>query len=113
MFLYDFLHKPQSHGFKLMKSTHMFHTYLQLRVSGVISNSPYILGLDCDMYCNDPSSAKQAMCFHLDPKISATLGFVQFPQRFHNVGEHDIYDGHLRCAYRVRQLTRYNIRLSC
>ncbi|KAL5851931.1 hypothetical protein ACOSQ3_007049 [Xanthoceras sorbifolium] len=70
-----------------------------LRVSGVISNSPYILGLDCDMYCNDPSSARQAMCFHLDPKISTSLAYVQFPQKFHNVGEHDIYDGHLRSAY--------------
>ncbi|KAK6929831.1 Cellulose synthase [Dillenia turbinata] len=55
-----------------------------LRVSAVKSNSPHILVLDCDMYCNDPSSARRAMCFHLDPKISPTLAFVQFPQRFHN-----------------------------
>ncbi|TXG72255.1 hypothetical protein EZV62_000834 [Acer yangbiense] len=70
-----------------------------LRASGVISNSPYILGLDCDMYCVDASSARQAMCFHLDRKISASLAYVQFPQKFHNVGEHDIYDGQLRSAY--------------
>ncbi|KAM4127285.1 hypothetical protein ACJW30_02G078300 [Castanea mollissima] len=69
------------------------------RVSSVISNSPYILALDCDMYCNDPTSARQAMCFHLDPKISPTLAFVQFPQRFHNICKNDIYDAQLRSAY--------------
>ncbi|KAL1535718.1 cellulose synthase-like protein G3 [Salvia divinorum] len=68
-----------------------------LRVSGMMSNSPYILSLDCDMYCNDPTSARQAMCFHLDPKLSRNLAFVQFPQIFHNIRRnHDIYDGALR-----------------
>ncbi|KAL8142778.1 hypothetical protein V2J09_015810 [Rumex salicifolius] len=61
-----------------------------LRVSGLLSNSPIVLVLDCDMYCNDPTSAKQAMCFYLDPKISPSLGFVQFPQRFHNLSKHPI-----------------------
>ncbi|KAH1087728.1 hypothetical protein GYH30_019015 [Glycine max] len=28
-----------------------------LRASSVMSNSPYILVLDCDMFCNDPTSA--------------------------------------------------------
>ncbi|GMN46343.1 hypothetical protein TIFTF001_015526 [Ficus carica] len=70
-----------------------------LRVSGVMSNSPYILSLDCDMYCNDPTSARQAICFHLDPKISSSLAFVQFPQRFHNVAKKDIYESGLRSAY--------------
>ncbi|KAM0972298.1 hypothetical protein ACFX2J_019871 [Malus domestica] len=70
-----------------------------LRVSGVISNSPYILGLDCDMYCNDASSARQAMCFHLDPKISPSLAFVQFPHKFHNISINDIYDSQLRSLF--------------
>ncbi|KAK9288317.1 hypothetical protein L1049_016768 [Liquidambar formosana] len=72
-----------------------------LRVSSVKSNSPYILVLDCDMYCNDPTSAKQAMCFHLDPKRPPSLAFVQFPQRFHNVSNSDIYDGQLRTIFQV------------
>ncbi|KAL3812498.1 hypothetical protein ACJIZ3_013766 [Penstemon smallii] len=67
-----------------------------LRVSGLISNSPYILVLDCDMYCNDPTSARQAMCFHLDSKLSPKLAFVQFPQTFANISETDIYDGQWR-----------------
>ncbi|KAK1591202.1 hypothetical protein Q3G72_003815 [Acer saccharum] len=70
-----------------------------LRVSGVMSNSPYILVLDCDMYCNDPTSAKQAMCFHLDPNISSSLAFVQFPQRFRNISQSDIYDSSIRSIF--------------
>ncbi|OVA05277.1 Cellulose synthase [Macleaya cordata] len=73
-----------------------------LRVSGIISNAPYILVLDCDMYCNDPTSAKQAMCFHMDPKISPSLAFVQFPQIFYNVSKNDIYDGQARSAYKTK-----------
>ncbi|XP_049361193.1 cellulose synthase-like protein G2 [Solanum verrucosum] len=73
-----------------------------LRVSGIISNSPYILMLDCDMHSNDPSSARQAMCFHLDPKISPSLAFVQFPQRFRNISKNDIYDSAMRNCFVVR-----------
>lgn len=72
-----------------------------LRVSGVMSNSPHILMLDCDMYCNDPTSARQAMCFFFDPNISSSLAFVQFPQRFHNISKHDIYDSQLRSTFGI------------
>ncbi|TKY59208.1 Cellulose synthase protein G2 [Spatholobus suberectus] len=70
-----------------------------LRVSSVMSNSPYILVLDCDMFCNDPTSARYAMCFHLDPKISSTLAFVQFPQKFHSISKNDIYDSQHRSLF--------------
>ncbi|KAI8005268.1 Cellulose synthase-like protein G1 [Camellia lanceoleosa] len=70
-----------------------------LRVSGIMSNGPYVLVLDCDMYCNDPTSARQSMCFHLDPQMSRSLAFVQYPQVFHNVSKNDIYDGQARSAY--------------
>ncbi|KAL7105421.1 hypothetical protein ACP275_07G043100 [Erythranthe tilingii] len=73
-----------------------------LRVSGVMSNAPYALVLDCDMYCNDPTSAKQAMCFHLDPKLSDSLSYAQFPQIFYNVSKNDIYDGQARAAYKTK-----------
>ncbi|XP_047318927.1 cellulose synthase-like protein G3 [Impatiens glandulifera] len=73
-----------------------------LRVSGIMSNGPYVLVLDCDMYCNDATSVKQAMCFHLDEKMSSSLAFVQYPQIFHNVGKNDIYDGQARSAYKTK-----------
>ncbi|XP_028762335.1 cellulose synthase-like protein G2 [Neltuma alba] len=72
-----------------------------LRVSGVMSNAPYFLVLDCDMMCNDPTSVKQAMCFHLDPNMSPSLAFVQFPQRFRGITRNDIYDSQLRSAFTV------------
>ncbi|XP_028064875.1 cellulose synthase-like protein G2 [Camellia sinensis] len=72
-----------------------------LRVSAMISNSPYILVLDCDMYCNDSSSARQAMCFHLDPKMSPSLAFVQFPQNFHNISKNDIYNCRIRSLFTI------------
>lgn len=75
---------------------------LQYRVSAVISNAAYILVLDCDMFCNAPASARQALCFHLDPKISLSLAFVQFPQKYHNISKNDIYDSQHRSAYKVK-----------
>jgi len=69
------------------------------RVSAVISNSPYILVLDCDMFCSEPASARQALCFHLDPN---KLAFVQFPQKFHNLSKNNIYDNqHIQLYGRV------------
>ena len=76
--------------------------FFQLRVSSVITNSPYILVLDCDMCSNDPSSTRQAMCFHLDSKLSPYLAFVQFPQEFYNVSKNDIYCAELRQAFKVK-----------
>ncbi|KAF9608101.1 hypothetical protein IFM89_006028 [Coptis chinensis] len=72
-----------------------------LRVSGLISNAPYLLVLDCDMNCNDPMSARQAMCFILDPMISKELAFVQFPQYFHNISENDIYNSQMRTFFKI------------
>ncbi|XP_057761548.1 cellulose synthase-like protein G2 [Arachis stenosperma] len=72
-----------------------------LRVSGLISNGPYVLVVDCDMYCNDPSSAKQAMCFFLDTETSKYTAFVQFPQMFHNLSKKDIYDNQSRTAFKT------------
>ncbi|CAL5392502.1 unnamed protein product [Camellia sinensis] len=72
-----------------------------LRVSAMISNSPYILVLDCDMYCHGSSSARQAMCFHLDPKMSPSLAFVQFPQKFHNISKNDIYNCRIRSLFTI------------
>ncbi|KAK2972974.1 hypothetical protein RJ640_022031 [Escallonia rubra] len=75
---------------------------IELRVSSIISNNPYILVLDCDMYCNDPTSAQQAMCFHLEPQVSSSLAYVQFPQIFYNVSKNDIYDGQARAAFKTK-----------
>ncbi|PIN14544.1 Cellulose synthase (UDP-forming) [Handroanthus impetiginosus] len=40
------------------------------------------------------------MCFYLDPQLSPKLAFVQFPKKFHNMTEHDIYDGQINYYWR-------------
>ncbi|CAM0879745.1 unnamed protein product [Alopecurus aequalis] len=74
-----------------------------LRVSSLMSNAPYVMVLDCDMYCNTRSSVLEAMCFHLDPRRRADdLAFVQFPQKFHNLSGNDIYANELRSIFSTR-----------
>ncbi|XP_052143779.1 cellulose synthase-like protein E2 [Oryza glaberrima] len=64
-----------------------------IRVSSVISNSPIIMNVDCDMYSNNSESIRDALCFFLDEEQGQDIGFVQYPQNFENVVHNDIY-GH-------------------
>ncbi|KAL8210039.1 hypothetical protein R6Q57_006771 [Mikania cordata] len=64
-----------------------------LRVSSVMTNAPIVLTQDCDMYSNDPLTIKRALCFISDPLARPTLGYVQFPQRYHGLNKDDIYGG--------------------
>ncbi|KAF7028042.1 hypothetical protein CFC21_040020 [Triticum aestivum] len=90
---------------KRRSSTHHFKAgalNVLLRVSSLMSNSPYVMVLDCDMYCNSRSSILEAMCFHLDGRRRADLAFVQFPQMFHNLSTSDIYANELRSIFWTR-----------
>jgi len=53
------------------------------RVSGVMTNAPFILNLDCDMFVNNSKAIQHAMCFFLDCESERECGFVQFPQLFY------------------------------
>ncbi|GJM86691.1 hypothetical protein PR202_ga02575 [Eleusine coracana subsp. coracana] len=64
---------------------------VQIRVSSVISNSPIIMNVDCDMYSNNSGSIRDALCFFLDKEQGQDIGFVQYPQNFENVVHNDIY----------------------
>ncbi|XP_019058019.1 PREDICTED: cellulose synthase-like protein G3 isoform X2 [Tarenaya hassleriana] len=72
-----------------------------LRVSGVMTNSPIILAIDCDMYSNDPKTPLRALCYLSDPKIKSELGFVQFPQRFKGINKSDIYACELKRLFHI------------
>ncbi|TMX01790.1 hypothetical protein EJD97_023531 [Solanum chilense] len=67
-----------------------------LRVSGIMTNAPIILTLDCDMYSNDPSTPQRALCYFLDPTLRPDLAYVQFPQTFHGLNEADIYANEMK-----------------
>ncbi|CAL5055624.1 unnamed protein product [Urochloa decumbens] len=62
-----------------------------IRVSSVISNSPIIMNVDCDMYSNNSGSIRDALCFFLDEEQGQDIAFVQYPQNFENVAHDDIY----------------------
>lgn len=49
---------------------------VQVRVSGVLRNAPYILNLDCDHYINNSKALREAMCFMMTGK---NVCYVQFP----------------------------------
>ncbi|KAJ0263390.1 hypothetical protein HA466_0037560 [Hirschfeldia incana] len=75
-----------------------------LRVSSVMTNSPVILTLDCDMYSNNPTTPLHALCYLSDPKIISSLGFVQFPQRFQGINRNDIYASELRRSFDINMV---------
>jgi len=75
-----------------------------LRVSGEMTNAPFLLNLDCDMKSNDPTTPHQAMCFLLDDSIARTLAFVQFPQRFSGINVGDIYGSEYKRQYLINLL---------
>ncbi|XP_022140588.1 cellulose synthase-like protein H1 isoform X1 [Momordica charantia] len=64
------------------------------RVSGLMTNAPYILNVDCDVFVNDSSAILQAICALIDPRSDEEVAFVQFPQRFYGGSKHDLYGNH-------------------
>ncbi|CAJ1979071.1 unnamed protein product [Sphenostylis stenocarpa] len=53
------------------------------RVSGLITNAPFMLNVDCDMIVNNPKIVHHALCILLDPEGQKEVAFAQFPQQFH------------------------------
>ncbi|AEC08698.1 cellulose synthase-like B4 [Arabidopsis thaliana] len=78
------------------KRPNHFHHYkagamnFLVRVSGLMTNAPYMLNVDCDMYVNEADVVRQAMCIFLQKSMDSNhCAFVQYPQDFYdsNVGE--------------------------
>ncbi|KAJ4835006.1 hypothetical protein Tsubulata_013260, partial [Turnera subulata] len=76
-------------------------TIIELRVSAVMTNSPIILTLDCDMCSNDPQTAIRALCYYSDPEIRSKYGYIQFPQRFRGINKNDIYAGEVKRIFQI------------
>lgn len=64
---------------------------MQIRVSAVLTNAPFMLNLDCDHYVNNSKSIREAMCFLMDPLVGRRVCYVQFPQRFDGIDRNDRY----------------------
>ncbi|KAG5545591.1 hypothetical protein RHGRI_017927 [Rhododendron griersonianum] len=61
------------------------------RVSGVMTNAPFMLNVDCDMYVNNPQIVLHALCLLLGVKSDKDCAFVQFPQHFYDGLKDDPY----------------------
>nr|CAB3458271.1 unnamed protein product [Digitaria exilis] len=72
---------------------------VQLRVSALLSNAPFIINFDGDHYINNSSAFRAAMCFMLDDRHGEDTAFVQFPQRFDDVDPTDRYCNHNRVFF--------------
>jgi cellulose synthase/poly-beta-1,6-N-acetylglucosamine synthase-like glycosyltransferase len=72
-----------------------------IRVSSVISKSPIIMNVDCDMYSNNSDSIREALCFFLDEEMGHKIAFVQYPQNYNNITKNNIYGNSLNAINQV------------
>ncbi|XP_020238421.1 cellulose synthase-like protein H1 [Cajanus cajan] len=54
------------------------------RVSGLMTNAPFMLNVDCDMVVNNPKIVLHAMCILMDSKCGKEVAFVQCFQQFYD-----------------------------
>uniref|UniRef100_A0A0D9X059 Glycosyltransferase 2-like domain-containing protein n=1 Tax=Leersia perrieri TaxID=77586 RepID=A0A0D9X059_9ORYZ len=72
---------------------------VQLRVSALLTNAPFVINFDGDHYINNSQAFRAAMCFMLDARHGDDTAFVQFPQRFDEVDPTDRYCNHNRVFF--------------
>lgn len=72
----------------------------------MISNSPIILNVDCDVYSNNSDSIRDALCFFMDEEMGHKVGFVQYPQNYTNLTKNDIYSNSLNVINEVSTGTK-------
>ncbi|XP_074578313.1 cellulose synthase-like protein H1 isoform X2 [Curcuma longa] len=66
------------------------------RVSGVMTNAPFVLNVDCDMFANNPQVILHAMCRLLgSPDEVNNIAFAQAPQQFHRALKDDPFGNQL------------------
>ncbi|XP_019448921.1 PREDICTED: cellulose synthase-like protein H1 isoform X4 [Lupinus angustifolius] len=53
------------------------------RVSGLMTNAPFMLNVDCDMFVNNPNIVQHAMCILIDSIGEKEVAFAQCPQQFY------------------------------
>ncbi|KAF5758817.1 putative cellulose synthase (UDP-forming) [Helianthus annuus] len=71
------------------------------RVSGVMTNAPLMLNVDCDMYANNPQVFLHAMCLVFGFKDEDNCAFFQFPQAFYDGLKDDPFGNQLANLFYV------------
>ena len=77
---------------------------MQTRVSGAMTNAPFMLNVDCDTFANNPKIVLHAMCCFLGLKPQ-DCAFVQFPQDFYNQLKDDPFATNMAAAVQVNTIT--------
>ncbi|KAL5865226.1 hypothetical protein ACOSQ3_002740 [Xanthoceras sorbifolium] len=62
---------------------HLIYILREKQVSGMMTNAPFMLNVDCDMFANNPQIVCHAMCLLLGSK-EKDCAFVQCPQLYYN-----------------------------
>ncbi|XP_058729651.1 cellulose synthase-like protein H1 isoform X2 [Vicia villosa] len=70
------------------------------RVSGLITNAPFTLNVDCDMFVNNPKIVQHAMCILLDSNGEKEIAFVQCPQQFYATLKDDPFGNQMTIMYK-------------
>ncbi|CAI8583785.1 unnamed protein product [Vicia faba] len=70
------------------------------RVSGLITNAPFMLNVDCDMFVNNPKIVQHAMCILLESKGEKEVAFVQCPQQFYATLKDDPFGNQMAILYK-------------
>ncbi|KAG0525802.1 hypothetical protein BDA96_06G088600 [Sorghum bicolor] len=71
------------------------------RVSGVVTNAPIVLNVDCDMFANNPQVALHAMCLLMGFDDDVHSGFVQVPQKFYGALKDDPFGNQMQVMFEV------------
>ncbi|RDX99405.1 Cellulose synthase-like protein H1, partial [Mucuna pruriens] len=70
------------------------------RVSGLITNAPFMLNVDCDMIVNNPKIVLHALCVLLDSKGEKEVAFTQFPQKFYATLKDDPFGNQMAILFK-------------
>ncbi|XP_071696827.1 cellulose synthase-like protein H1 [Rutidosis leptorrhynchoides] len=71
------------------------------RVSGLMTNAPLMMNVDCDMYVNNPQVFLHAMCMVFGFENEKDCAFIQFPQAFYDALKDDPFGNQLADIYYV------------
>ena len=72
-----------------------------------MTNAPFILNVDCDMFVNNPKIVLLAMCIFLDAKGQKEVAFIQCPQLFYGGLKDDPFGNQLVALSKVYYIFRY------
>jgi hypothetical protein len=67
----------------------------------LITNAPFMLNVDCDMFVNNPQIFLHAMCLLLGSKNERESGFVQCPQYFYDGLKDDPFGNQFVVGHKV------------